>query len=164
MVDNAALTISRSDALTVGQRHQRHRHPDQGRRRHAHPHRQQHLQRHDDDQRGDAAGRQWRDHRQLGTGNIVDNGTLAINHSDTVTLGKSSAAPARSAKLGTGTTILTGTNTYTGTTTISAGTLQVGNGGTTGTLGTGIVTDNSALVFNRSDAVTSAAPSAAPAR
>ena len=33
---------------------------------------------------------------------------------------------------GTGTTVLTGANSYTGGTTISAGTLQIGNGGTTG--------------------------------
>lgn len=49
-----------------------------------------------------------------------------------------------------GTLILTGTNSY-GTTTISAGTLQIGNGGSSGTLGTGSVSDNASLVFNRSD-------------
>ena len=38
-------------------------------------------------------------------------------------------------KAGTGTTTLTGANSYSGTTTISAGTLQVGNGGTTGSWG-----------------------------
>jgi len=46
---------------------------------------------------------------------------------------------------------VTGANTYSGTTTISAGTLQVGNGGTSGTLGSGAVVNNSSLVFNRSD-------------
>ena len=56
-------------------------------------------------------------------------------------------------QVGTGTTTLTGTNTYTGGTTISAGTLQLGNGGTTGSVAGNIV-DNSALVFNRSDALT----------
>lgn len=54
-------------------------------------------------------------------------------------------------KTGTGTLTLTGTNNYSGTTTISAGTLQIGDGGTTGTLGTAGVTNNSALAFNRSD-------------
>jgi len=53
-----------------------------------------------------------------------------------------------------GTTTLTANNTYSGGTTINGGTLQVGNGGTSGTLGSGNVTNNSLLVFNRSDAAT----------
>jgi len=59
-------------------------------------------------------------------------------------------------KTGAGTMILSGTNGYTGTTLISAGTLQVGNGGTTGNLGlnTNTITNNGTLEFNRSDAVT----------
>ena len=61
--------------------------------------------------------------------------------------------PVSLVKQGAGTQILTGANTYTGATTVSGtGTLQVGNGGTSGTLGTGAVTDNANLVFNRSDA------------
>jgi autotransporter-associated beta strand protein len=54
-------------------------------------------------------------------------------------------------KASNGTMLLIGSNSY-GTTTISGGTLQIGNGGTNGTLGTGGVTDNAMLVFNRSDA------------
>lgn len=53
---------------------------------------------------------------------------------------------------GAGTTILTGAST--GPTTISSGTLQVGAGGTTGSLGAGAVANNGTLAFNRSDAVT----------
>ena len=49
---------------------------------------------------------------------------------------------------------LTGANTYSGTTTISAGDLQIGNGGTIGTLGTGAVVNNGTLTFNRSNAFT----------
>ena len=48
---------------------------------------------------------------------------------------------------------LTGANTYTGGTTINPGaTLQLGNGGTTGGV-LGNITDNGAVIFNRSDAV-----------
>jgi autotransporter-associated beta strand protein len=56
-------------------------------------------------------------------------------------------------KLGTGTLILSGTNTYTGGTRVDAGTLQIGNGGATGGV-VGNITNNAALVFDRSDAVT----------
>ena len=55
---------------------------------------------------------------------------------------------------GAGTLILEGTNNYSGPTVVSSGTLQVGTGGTTGTLGSGPVTTNGILAFNRSNAVT----------
>ncbi len=51
-----------------------------------------------------------------------------------------------------GTTVLAGNNTYTGGTTVSGGTLQIGKGGTTGSIAGNIV-NNSAVVFNRSDTV-----------
>ncbi|MBO9579692.1 MAG: autotransporter-associated beta strand repeat-containing protein [Sphingobium sp.] len=56
-------------------------------------------------------------------------------------------------KSGTGSLILTGENSYTGGTTISGGTLQLGNGGSGGSI-LGNVIDNGALTFNRSDALT----------
>ena len=56
-------------------------------------------------------------------------------------------------KEGSGTLTLTGNNTYGGGTTINAGTLQIGNGGTTGSV-PGNIVNNAALAFNRSDAVT----------
>ena len=51
-------------------------------------------------------------------------------------------------KAGTGTQTLTGTNSYTGGTTINAGTLQIGNGGTNGNLGSGTLLNNGGLSFN----------------
>ena len=54
-------------------------------------------------------------------------------------------------KEGAGTQILTGNNDYQGTTTINLGTLQIGDGGTSGSLGTGDVVNDGVLVFNRSN-------------
>ena len=56
-------------------------------------------------------------------------------------------------KAGTGTLILTGNSSYTGPTVISGGTLQIGNGGTSGFM-PGNFTDNATLFLSRSDAVT----------
>ena len=53
-------------------------------------------------------------------------------------------------KAGAGTLVLPTDNAYTGGTTISAGTLQVGNGGTTGSI-TGNIVNNGTLAFFRND-------------
>ncbi len=81
---------------------------------------------------------------------LTGNGTLQTD-ADLTLSGAISGAGAL-AKTGSGTLILTGAGSYSGGTTISAGTLQIGNGGTSGSI-IGNVTDNAALVFNRSDAL-----------
>jgi len=60
------------------------------------------------------------------------------------------AASTAFVKQGGGTQVLTGASTYTGGTTINAGTLQLGSGGTSGSI-LGNVLNNGALAFNRSD-------------
>lgn len=58
---------------------------------------------------------------------------------------------------GTGTQILSGANSYRGNTTVSGGVLQIGNGGTTGSLSANSIISvgaNGTLAFNRSNTVT----------
>lgn len=80
-------------------------------------------------------------------------GALVFNHTN----GSYQFAPgitgAGKVNVYSGTTILTANSTYTGGTTIAAGTLQLGNGGTTGAI-VGNVTDNGTLAFNRSNTMT----------
>ena len=87
------------------------------------------------------------------TGAITNNGTLAVNRSNALTLGQVISGSGKLEQAGTGTTTLTANNSYGGGTTISAGTLQLGNGGTTGTV-TGAITNNGTLAVNRSNALT----------
>ncbi len=75
-----------------------------------------------------------------------------------ITLGGVISGSSGFTKTGGGTLLLTGNNTYDGSfgtgTIISAGTLQMGNGGTSGSLGAGPVTNDARLDFRRSDALT----------
>ena len=86
-------------------------------------------------------------------GDIVNNAALVIDHSNTVTLPGTISGAGSLSQIGTGTTILTADNTYTGGTTISAGTLQLGNGGTSGSV-VGDIVNNAALVIDHSNTVT----------
>ncbi len=70
-------------------------------------------------------------------------------------LGGGSLGLVNLAMTGAGTEIFAGANTYSGSTLITTGTLQLGNGGTTGTLSpSSIIVDNGTLVFSRSNTVT----------
>lgn len=93
----------------------------------------------------------------LGTGAIVNNGTLSFNRSGSTTIADTISGSG-SLEQSLGTLVLTANNAYTGTTTLSSlGSIQVGNGGTTGTLGTGEVLGTSgsrSVIYNRSDNLT----------
>ena len=83
--------------------------------------------------------------------------TFDVGTDDTLTLTGSvtnGAGAGSWTKEGAGTLVITGSHTASGTTTISAGTVQVGSGGTTGSLNSSLVTNNGTLVFNRSNAIT----------
>jgi fibronectin-binding autotransporter adhesin len=67
----------------------------------------------------------------------------------------STAANSGSVEVLLGSVTLTGNNSYPGDTVITVGaTLEVGNGGTSGSIGTGPVVNGGVLTFNRSDDVT----------
>jgi fibronectin-binding autotransporter adhesin len=87
----------------------------------------------------------------LNGGIEVTSGTTTFDIATDQTLANVITGAGSIAKLGTGTLTLTGENTYVGETRIAGGTLQIGDGGTTGSLGTGNIVNNAALVFNRSD-------------
>ncbi|HUH56641.1 MAG TPA: autotransporter domain-containing protein, partial [Rhodanobacter sp.] len=81
---------------------------------------------------------------------ITDNATLAFNQSVDGTYAGVISGSGALLKQGTGTLVLTGASTYTGGTTIGAGTLQLGNGGSTGMI-VGNVANGGQLVFDHSD-------------
>ncbi|MFN5096984.1 beta strand repeat-containing protein, partial [Limnohabitans sp.] len=73
----------------------------------------------------------------LGVGNITNNASLVFNRNNNLTVANAISGTGALTQAGTGTTILSANNSYGGTTTVSAGTLQVGNADSTGTLGHG---------------------------
>lgn len=88
-------------------------------------------------------------------GGTIKPGSVEFNSSAHYTLsGSAITGTASLLQSGTGTTTLANDNTSTGPATISAGTLEIGFGGTTGSIASPAVSNNSALAFNRSDATT----------
>lgn len=86
------------------------------------------------------------------TGNVTNNAALIVDRSDALSLGGVISGTGSVEKRGAGMLTLTGDNTYSGGTTIAAGALKIGDGGTTGSV-TGNITDNAALIVDRSNAV-----------
>ncbi len=92
----------------------------------------------------------------IGTNDVTisSGASLSFNRSDSITIGNAMSGNGSVAMQGAGTATITGSGSYTGSTLISSGTVQVGNGGTTGSLGSGSIVNNGKLDYNRSDAVT----------
>ncbi|WP_018963985.1 autotransporter-associated beta strand repeat-containing protein [Ancylobacter sp. FA202] len=87
------------------------------------------------------------------SGNVANAGTLVFNRSDNIVYAGAISGAGTLVQAGTGALVLTGTGSYTGGTRIAAGTLVLGNGGTSGAI-TGNVVNDGTLAFNRADAVT----------
>jgi autotransporter-associated beta strand protein len=87
-----------------------------------------------------------------GTVNLANSSVLTIGNSSGPTFSGIIQGDGSLVKSGTGTQILSGDNTFTGTTTVTAGTLQLGNGGTTGSVAGGLaVSGAGSLAISRSD-------------
>lgn len=78
---------------------------------------------------------------------LIFNRAGELTHSNLIT------GAGRLVKLGDGTVSLTASNNYTGGTLVSAGALQIGDGGATGFV-SGAITNNATLIFNRSNNLT----------
>jgi autotransporter-associated beta strand protein len=86
----------------------------------------------------------------IGTGNITNNGALIFEQTDNRNVAGQVSGSGSLNQEGAATLTLAANNSYSGGTTIGSGILQIGNGGTTGTLGSSTVTNNSTLIINRS--------------
>lgn len=92
--------------------------------------------------------------RVLGTGAVVNNGELSLQYTGTVVIDNQISGVGKLSASDAGHVTLTANNTYSGgTQIIGGGTLEVGNGGTTGSVGTGAVftSPGATLIFNRSN-------------
>ncbi len=110
----------------------------------------------------------------LASASIVNDGTVVFNRSDALTVASVISGAGNISQDGSGTTTLSADNTVSGTVGVNAGTLiltgandsvssatiaagstlQLGDGGNTGSLASASIADDGTLVINRSDALT----------
>lgn len=83
------------------------------------------------------------------SGNVLNNGALVFNQTGSGTYAGNVSGSGSVTKTGTGTLAITGTFSQSGGTTISSGTLQVGDGGTSGWI-FGPIVNNGTLAYNLS--------------
>src|SRR5262249_847731 len=86
-------------------------------------------------------------------GPVQDNSSLVFNRSDAFTFSGAILGTGSVVQNGTGEVVLTAENAYTGGTTVNHGQLQIGNGGTTGSV-TGNIVNNNVLSFDHSNDIT----------
>lgn len=86
-------------------------------------------------------------------GNIVNNANLILNRSDNLTLSNQISGNGTFTKQGSNTLTLTADNPFTGTTVIPAGVLNLGVGGSTGSI-EGDIVNNGTVNFNRTTDLT----------
>jgi len=89
----------------------------------------------------------------FGSGNILNDAALIITQPSNAEFANVISGTGSLDKQGAGTLALTGNSAFTGLTTISAGTLQFGAGGTSGSIA-GDIVNNGLLAFNRADSMT----------
>jgi autotransporter-associated beta strand protein len=88
-------------------------------------------------------------------GNIVNNSSVAFNLNNPAVFAGTISGSGSLVDQGLGPVTLTASNTYGGNTSLSDGaTLQIGNGGTAGSITGNVTTGTSLLIFDRSDAYT----------
>lgn len=99
----------------------------------------------------------WTANRTVLRADLTGNSEYAVNSAVTITVTgpvtESGGSGRALTKSGSGTLVLGSDSAYTGATSITAGTLQIGNGGASGGPGSGDITNNANLAFNRTGTV-----------